>query len=100
MTKITLGELPVHPEGSEARGLTTELWNGLAKCWHTKPEDRITVPEVLELLTPNTRDHQLLDLGTSLPTETTSHRPSNDQTHTARLSETTGMINLDRDACP
>lgn len=50
MTKITLGELPVRPERDKASGLTTNLWNGLTKCWHTKPEDRITIPEVLELI--------------------------------------------------
>ena len=50
MTKITLGELPIRPERDKASGLTTKLWNGLTKCWHTKPEDRITIPEALELL--------------------------------------------------
>ena len=49
MTKITLGELPVRPRDG-ASGLTTKLWNGLKKCWDTKPEDRITIPEALELL--------------------------------------------------
>jgi len=50
MTKITLGELPVRPERDEASGLTTKLWNGLMMCWHTMPEDRITIPEALGLL--------------------------------------------------
>ena len=50
MTKITLGDLPIRPERDKASGLTTKLWNGLTECWHTKPEDRITIPEVLELI--------------------------------------------------
>jgi len=49
MTKITLGELPVRPERDQASGLTTKMWNGLTECWHTKPEDRITIPEALKL---------------------------------------------------
>ena len=50
MTKITLGQRPTRPEGMKARGLTTELWCSLTKCWHENPEDRITISEILELL--------------------------------------------------
>jgi len=50
MTKITLGERPTRPEGAKTHGLTTKLWNGLTKCWHARPEDRITISEALELL--------------------------------------------------
>lgn len=50
MTKITLGECPVRPESTKALGLTTELWNGLTKCWHVNPNDRITISEILVLL--------------------------------------------------
>ena len=51
MTKITLGERPSRPEGAEALGLTTGLWNRLTDCWHEKPEDRITISQVLAFLT-------------------------------------------------
>lgn len=51
MTKITLGERPRRPEGTEALGLTTGLWDCLTNCWHTKPEDRITISQVLTFLT-------------------------------------------------
>ncbi|KAF9643197.1 kinase-like protein [Thelephora ganbajun] len=50
MTKIILGERPVQAEGANAYGLTTELWISLTKCWHAKPEDRITISEILEYL--------------------------------------------------
>ena len=50
MTKIVLGERPERPEGAEALGLTTELWNCLKKCWDQKPEGRIGISEVLALL--------------------------------------------------
>ena len=50
MTKIMLGERPGRPEGTEAFGLTTELWDCLTVCWRQKPEDRITISEVLALL--------------------------------------------------
>ena len=50
MAKIALGELPARPEGTKALGLTTKLWNGLTGCWHTNPEDRITISDILELL--------------------------------------------------
>lgn len=51
MTKITLGERPSRPEGAEALGLTTGLWNRLTNCWHEKPDDRITISQVLTFLT-------------------------------------------------
>lgn len=50
MTKITLGEFPARPEGTKALGLTTKLWNNLTECWHANPEDRITIPEILEII--------------------------------------------------
>ena len=50
MTKITLGERPVRPEGTRALGLTTTLWNSITRCWYANPEDRITISEMLGLL--------------------------------------------------
>ena len=50
MTKITLGECPARPESTKALGLTTELWNGLTRCWYVNPKDRITISEILVLL--------------------------------------------------
>ena len=50
MTKITLGELPARPEGTKAPGLTTELWNGLMRCWDRNPKGRITISEILQLM--------------------------------------------------
>ena len=50
MTKITLGEHPVRPEGTKALGLSTKLWDALTKCWHANPKERITVSEILKLL--------------------------------------------------
>ena len=50
MTKIIFGKRPDRPEGTEALGLTTELWNCLTNCLHHKPEDRITISEVLAFL--------------------------------------------------
>ena len=50
MTKIVLGERPARPESTKALGLTTELWNGLTKCWHVNPKERVTIPEILVLL--------------------------------------------------
>ena len=51
MAKITFGERPGRPEGTEALGLTTELWNCLKNCWHEKPDDRMTISQVLTFLT-------------------------------------------------
>lgn len=50
MTKIMLEERPDRPEGTEALGLTTELWDCLTNCLHQKAEDRITISEVLVFL--------------------------------------------------
>lgn len=50
MTMIVFGDRPDRPEGTEALGLTTELWNCLTKCWHENPEERIGISEVLALL--------------------------------------------------
>ena len=50
MTKIILEKRPDRPEGAEAFGLTTVLWNCLTECLHQKPEDRITISEVLGFL--------------------------------------------------
>ena len=50
MTMIMLGKRPVRTEDATAHGLTTELWLSLTKCWHVKPEDRLTISEMLALL--------------------------------------------------
>ena len=50
MTMIMLGKRPVRTEDAIAHGLTTELWSSLTKCWHVKPEDRLTISEMLALL--------------------------------------------------
>ena len=48
MAKITLGELPARPGGTEAPGLTAKLWKTLTRCWHTNPEERIAISEILK----------------------------------------------------
>ena len=50
MVMITVGKRPDRPEGTEALGLTTELWDCLTNCWHQQPEGRITISDVLAFL--------------------------------------------------
>jgi hypothetical protein len=44
------GVHPCRPKGAELVGSSTEVWNCIEKCWHQKPSERITISEVLALL--------------------------------------------------
>jgi son of sevenless-like protein len=45
--RVTKGELPKHPgRSAESRGLSTELWNLMQRCWRMRPEDRPSMTEI------------------------------------------------------
>ena len=48
--RIADGERPQRPGGVEGAWFTDDLWRLLNRCWATQPEDRPSVPAVLEFL--------------------------------------------------
>ena len=50
MRKVMDGERPQRPGGAEGAQFTDDLWQMLNQCWATQPEDRPSIPAVLEVL--------------------------------------------------
>ncbi|KAF9789478.1 kinase-like domain-containing protein [Thelephora terrestris] len=55
MTNLVFVRRPCLPEDAEERGLTTEVWNCIEKCWRQEPAERATISEVIARLSPTTR---------------------------------------------
>ena len=56
MRKIMDGEHPQRPGGAAGVHFTDDLWRMLNRCWATRPEDRPSVPIVLECLEMVSKD--------------------------------------------
>ena len=44
---IARGQRPEKPHGVENRGLTTEIWRFIQKCWHQNPKKRPDIEAVV-----------------------------------------------------
>ena len=44
---ISQGQRPEKPDGAESRGLTTEVWMFIQRCWHQNPTKRPDIDTVV-----------------------------------------------------
>ena len=47
--KLSQQKRPKKPEGAVQLGLTSPIWATVETCWKTRPSDRLTVAQVLEI---------------------------------------------------
>jgi len=47
--KLAQKKRPKRPEGAIQLGLTNKIWKTVETCWETRPSDRLTVIQVLEI---------------------------------------------------
>jgi len=47
--KLVQHKRPKKPEGAVQLGLTNPIWETVETCWKTRPSDRLTVAQVLEV---------------------------------------------------
>ena len=47
--KLVLGKRPKKPDGAVRLGLTNPIWETVEACWRTRPSDRLTATQVLEI---------------------------------------------------
>ena len=47
--KLSQQKRPKKPEGAVHLGLTDPIWETVEACWKTRPSDRLTATQVLEI---------------------------------------------------
>ena len=85
VAKVSRGERPGRPQGTEGKWFTDDIWRMLERCWTSKPDDRPRIRDVFRCLEEVSR----LWMANPPTTNSPAQNPSDSNTEGSTESEVT-----------